>query len=128
MTVFEPNEIDELTNVINFFKALDEKQKVSIVSNVRPDNPVINQPEITQLLNMIANKIGKHVGLSISNELMKLGLDETYATLLVTNMKKHYPQLDSLLLDINNMSDEKFIDILPKITHILLDSVQHNAD
>lgn len=128
MKVFDDDEIEFVTSAISYFNELDDKTKVTIVSNMNPnDNPILNSPKLSTLLNIIARKIGEHVETIISNELMELGLDNTYAILLVTNMKKHYPQLNSMLLDIANIDDEKFAKIFPEIVHELLHQ-RPNAD
>ena len=67
------------------------------------------------LLSRVQKDITKHDGIKIGNRLMDLGLEETWARLIVTNMKKHAPTVSYQISQMNRIDDEKFAASFPSI-------------
>ena len=130
MTIFDDSDIPYIKKSIMYFNSLSDQTKAQIIGDLRPSNALVGKnTDLLPLLNAIAKMIRQRPTMTISNELIELGLDETYAALIVKNMKKHYPQLESLLLDINSIDDKKFSTLLPEIMKILLTpTLQNNMD
>lgn len=67
------------------------------------------------LLSSVQKALSKHDSIKIGNRLTDLGLEETYARLIVNNMKKHAPTLQYHLGQLNQISDDGFIDNIDRI-------------
>ena len=102
---------------IRFFNRLDEKDKITIVSDLNPRTFKLRQhaARLSPLLVGIQNAMPEKTGIEIGNELLELGLDETYARLFVANMIKQAPTEDYMLSCLAKMADSEFVKILPEI-------------
>lgn len=95
---------------IEFFNALSDQDKVMIISDL---SPVTFKPRhyynrLAPLLSQIQLAISKFDDIVIGNQLVELGLEETYARLFVTNIKKHAPTEEYQLHQISKIPDEVF--------------------
>ena len=121
MSIFDEDN-DDVKNSIRFFNQLPNEEKVRIVSNL---NPFIFQQKqqykrLFPLLSKIQKDISKHDAIRIGNKLMEYGLDETYARLFVSNVKKHAPTTEYQLSQMDKILDVDFCDKLPDIMKDLL--------
>lgn len=65
--------------------------------------------------------------MTITNRLIELGLEETYAILIVNNMKKQAPTLEYQLSQLNTMDDVTFENNIEKIINaIWIDKIEPN--
>ena len=102
---------------IDFFNSLTDEEKTLIVTDLNPNTFKIPQyyDALAHLLSHIQNDMTKYDSITIGNQLMDMGVEETWARLLVTNMKKHAPTLSYQISQINRMDDQKFAEIFGKI-------------
>lgn len=116
MSIFDDDN-EDIRKSIQFFNQLSEEEKVRVVSDL---NPFIFQQKrqyepLLPLLSKIQNDISKHDAIEIGNKLMEYGLDETYARLFVSNVKKHAPTIEYQLHQINKIPDDVFCKQLPDV-------------
>lgn len=106
---------------INFFNMLNDEERALIVSDLNPDTFKIPQyyDDLVPLLSRVQMDIIKHDGIKVGNRLMELGLEETWARLIVANMKKHAPTIKYQVSQINKIDDEKFVESFSKIMNSL---------
>lgn len=108
MSLFD--EDHDTRNSINFFNMLNDEERALIVSDLNPETFKIPQyyDDLVPLLSRVQMDIIKHDGIAIGNRLMELGLDETWARLIVSNMKKHAPTIKYQVNQISKIDDEIF--------------------
>ena len=113
---FEYDE-DDIRMSIDFFDNLTDEEKTLIVTDLNPNTFKFPQyyEALAPLLSHIQNDMTKYDSITIGNQLMDLGIEETWARLLVSNMKKHAPTLPYQLSQINLIGDKKFEKIFEKM-------------
>lgn len=116
MSIFDDNNNDVLAS-IRFFNALSEEDKIRIVADLSPSTLQQNEQygSLLPLLSTIQHDISRRDATKIGTKLVELGLDETYAMLFVTNMKKHAPTQEYRLHQIDKIPDADFNEKLPNI-------------
>ena len=109
MSLFD-SDIEETRAAIDFFNNLSDEERALIVSDLNPQTFKIPQyyDDLVHLLSRVQKDITVHDGIKIGNRLMKLGLDETWARLIVANMKKHAPTIPYQISQINRIDDKQF--------------------
>lgn len=116
MSLFDA-ESHDMQASINFFNLLNDEERALIVSDLNPDTFKIPQyyDDLVPLLSRVQMDITKHDGIKIGNRLMELGLEETWARLIVSNMKKHAPTIRYQISQINKIDDKRFDESLSKV-------------
>lgn len=122
----EPVEYNEegIRMAVDFFNNLADEEKALIVSDLNPNTFKIPQyyDDLIHLLSMIQMDITTYDSITIGNKLMDMGMEETWARLLVTNMKKHAPTLQYQVSQINRIDDDRFVDIFARmVDHLWID-------
>ena len=128
MSIFDDNN-EDIKRSIGFFNQLSDEDKVTIVSDLNPQTFKLKRyyKPLFPLLSKIQKDISKFDAIKIGNKLMEYGLDETYARLFVTNMKKHAPTEDYQLNQLDKIADDLFCDNLPEIIkNVWVDHVDNN--
>ena len=112
MSLFDPD-IEDTKASIEFFNTLSDEERALIVSDLNPNTFKIPQyyDSLVSLLSRVQRDITVHDGIKIGNRLMDMGLEETWARLIVTNMKKHAPTIPYQVSQLNRIDDQKFISI-----------------
>lgn len=120
MSIFDDNN-EDVKNAIRFFNNLRDDDKVRIVSDLNPNTFKLKKyaKELFPLLTKIQRDISKHDEIKIGTKLMEYGLEETYARLFVTNMKKQAPTAAYQIDQINKIPDDTFCEKLPDIMKYL---------
>lgn len=110
MSLFNAND-EEAKEAISFFNGLTDEERALIVSDLNPVTFKLPQyyEYLTYLLSLIQRDITVHDGIRIGNRLMEMGLEETWARLLVANIKKHAPTISYQVSQLNRMDEEKFV-------------------
>ncbi|MXX21087.1 MAG: hypothetical protein F4Y82_02385 [Cenarchaeum sp. SB0665_bin_23] len=127
MSLFD--EDSDTRTSINFFNMLNDEERALIVSDLNPETFKIPQyyDDLVPLLSRVQMDIIKHDGIKVGNRLMELGLEETWARLIVSNMKKHAPTIKYQVSQIEKMSDKKFDESFSKIMDSLwMDKIDKN--
>lgn len=108
MTVFD-NE-DGIRRSIGFFNMLSDHDKVTIVSDLKPATFKLKQyhNRLAPLLSAVQGAISKSEDIAIGNRLVDLGLEDTFARLFVSNIKKHAPTEAYQIRQISKIPDEVF--------------------
>lgn len=116
MSLFD-GESHDIQLAINFFNLLNDEERALIVSDLNPDTFKIPQyyDDLVPLLYRVQMDITKHDGIKIGNRLMELGLEETWARLIVSNMKKHAPTIRYQISQINKIDDKRFNESFSKM-------------
>lgn len=116
MSLFD-GESHDIQLAINFFNLLNDEERALIVSDLNPDTFKIPQyyDDLVPLLYRVQMDITKHDGIKIGNRLMELGLEETWARLIVSNMKKHAPTIRYQISQINKIDDKRFDESFSKM-------------
>ncbi len=129
MSLFD-SDIEETRAAIDFFNELTDEERALIVSDLNPQTFKIPQyyDSLVHLLSRVQKDITVHDGIKIGNRLMRLGLDETWARLIVTNMKKHAPTIPYQISQINRMTDAKFESIFDDIMDALWKEKMDDSD
>ena len=100
---------DSMKRSIEFFNELPDRDKVTIVAD---PNPATFKPRhynyLAPLLSGVQLAISKFDDNIIGNRLVDLGLEDTYARLFVSNIKKHAPTEEYLLHQISLIPDDAF--------------------
>lgn len=113
MSLFDADD-EKAKEAISFFNGLSVMERTSIVLDLSPDT--IGQTrrygDVEYLISLIRRDIGMHNDISIGNRLMELGLEETWARLLVVNIQKHEPTVGYLVNQISKIELEKFEDVV----------------
>lgn len=115
---------------INFFNLLNDEERALIISDLNPDTFKIPQyyDDLVPLLSRVQMDITKHNGIKIGNRLMELGLEETWARLIVSNMKKHAPTIQYQISQINKIDDKRFDESFYKIIDSLwMDKINNDV-
>lgn len=109
MSLFDPD-IEDAKASIEFFNTLSDEERALIVSDLNPNTFKIPQyyDSLVPLLSRVQRDITVHDGIKIGNRLMDMGLEETWARLVVTNMKKHAPTIPYQVSQLNRIDDQKF--------------------
>lgn len=102
---------------IQFFNDLSNEEKAIIVSDLHPDSFRLKKyvTKLAPLMTKILRDLGKFADIKIGNELMELGLEETYARLIVANMKKQVPTLSYHVSEVRKIDDAHFSENFEKI-------------
>lgn len=102
---------------IEFFNSLTDEERALIVSDLNPNTFKIPQyyDDLVHLLSRVQKDITIHDGIKIGNKLMEMGLEETWARLIVSNMKKHAPTMSYQVSQLNRIDDKRFTDIFDGI-------------
>ena len=128
MNLFDDDE-QKIRSVILYFNALSDEIKARIVSNLHPQEfqPKEHFDSLLPLLSKIQIYISKYNGMTITNRLIELGLEETYAMLIVNNMKKQAPTLEYQLSQLSTIDDGTFENNIEKIINaIWIDKIESN--
>lgn len=101
---------DSLKRSISFFNELPDRDKATIVTD---PNPATFKPRhyynyLAPLLSEVQLAISKFDDNIIGNRLVDLGLEDTYARLFVSNIKKHAPNEEYQLHQISLIPDDSF--------------------
>lgn len=112
---------------IGFFNSLPDHDKVTIVSDLNPTTFKLKHyyNHLFSLLSQVQRAISQFDDIAIGNQLIDLGLDETYARLFVSNIKKHAPTEEYQLRQISDIPDEIFSKSVPEIIKSIWD---HNVN
>lgn len=92
MSLFDEDD-QSVKAAISYFNELSDQDKALIVSDLNPQTFKLKKhfKALFPLFSRVQNDLSKHDGIKIGNKLLELGLEETYARLVVSNMKKHAP-------------------------------------
>lgn len=103
---------------IDYFNKLPDVEKISIVADLNPRTFKLKRHfrPLLLLFSRVQQALSSHDGITIGNRLLELGLEETYARLIVSNMKKHAPTLEYTASQIATM-DERSFSSLEKIVN-----------
>ncbi len=129
MSLFDPD-IEDTKASIEFFNTLSDEERALIVSDLNPNTFKIPQyyDSLVSLLSRVQRDITVHDGIKIGNRLMDMGLEETWARLIVTNMKKHAPTIPYQVSQLNRIDDQKFAAIFGGVMDALwLDKMDDEA-
>lgn len=109
MSIFDDDD-SSIREIIEFFNDLSDEEKAIIVANLHPDSfrPKKYFEKLAPLMSKIQIDLGRYEGIEIGNKLMELGLEETYARLIVSNMKKQVPTLSYHVSQIAKLDDKYF--------------------
>ena len=109
MSLFDKNN-DDVKQSIAFFNQLPNKDQITIVSDLNPYTFKLKKyfDQLFPLLSKIQRDIAEHNEIEIGNKLLDLGLDETYARLFVSNVKKHAPTEDYQISQLTKIPDDLF--------------------
>lgn len=102
---------------IEFFNTLSGHDKVTIVSDLNPTTFKLKQHynQLFSLLSQVQLFISKFDDITIGNRLVEIGLDNTYARLIVSNIKKHAPTEEYQLHQVSKIPDDVFAKAVPEI-------------
>lgn len=120
MSLFDADD-EEAKGSISFFNSLTEEERALIVSDLNPNTFKLPRyyEDLAYLLSLIQQDITRHDGIRIGNRLMELGLDETWARLLVANIKKDAPTIEYQVSQLNRIDEKKFAATIGKIMDAL---------
>ena len=120
MSLFSPDD-EDAKEAIEFFNSLSDEDRALIVSDLNPVTFKLPQyyQDLSYLLSLIQRDITIHDGIRIGNRLMEMGLEETWARLLVSNIKKHAPTTSYQVSQLNRMGEEKFLTSIGSIIDAL---------
>ena len=120
MSLFDADD-EEAKGSISFFNSLTEEERALIVSDLNPNTFKLPRyyEDLAYLLSLIQQDITRHDGIRIGNRLMELGLDETWARLLVANIKNDAPTVDYQVGQLNRIDEKKFAATIGKIMDAL---------
>ena len=109
MSIFDDDN-EDVRESVRFFNQLSDEEKIRVVSDL---NPFLFQQKqqyrpLFPLLSKIQKDISKHDEIKIGTKLVEYGLDETYARLFVSNVKKHAPTEEYQLNQLDKIPDEVF--------------------
>lgn len=112
---FETDE--EVRMSADFFNRLSDEDKILVVTDLHPSTFKIPQyyESLVQLLSYVQDNMTRYDSITMGNMLMDMGIEETWARLLVTNMKKHAPTLSYQISQMNRIDDSKFADMFEKM-------------
>lgn len=101
---------EDVRESVEFFNSLSDEERALIVSDLNPNTFKIPQyyDSLVHLLSRVQRDITIHDGIKIGNRLMDLGLEETWARLIVANMKKHAPTVSYQVSQLNRMDNQRF--------------------
>ena len=104
-------EDEEIKETIDFFNSLTDEERALIVSDLNPHTFKMPQyyDDLVHLFALIQRDITIHDGIRIGNRLMELGLEETWARLLVANIKKHAPTIKYQISQLNRIDEQMFV-------------------
>lgn len=114
-------EDEEIKETIDFFNSLTDEERALIVSDLNPHTFKMPQyyEDLVHLFSLIQRDITIHDGIRIGNRLMELGLEETWARLLVANIKKHAPTIKYQISQLNRIDEQVFVATFGKIMDAL---------
>ena len=109
MSIFDDNNKD-VKRAVRVFNQLSDEDKIKVVSDLNPHTFKLKQYHgiFALLLSKIQNDISEFDEIKIGNKLLEYGLEETYARLFVSNVKKHAPTIEYQLSQLAKISDEHF--------------------
>lgn len=109
MSIFDDDD-SPIREIIEFFNVLSDEEKATIVANLHPNSfrPKKYFEKLAPLMSKIQGDLGKFEGIKIGNKLMELGLEETYARLIVSNMKKQVPTISYHVSQVAKLDDKYF--------------------
>ena len=118
MSIFDEDNRDVKQSIL-FFNHLLDADKVKIVSDLSPMffQKNLQYRPLFALLSKIQQDISKHTDIEIGNKLMDYGLDETYARLFVSNIKKHAPTQEYQLHQIDMIPEDVFSQNIANMLH-----------
>ena len=90
---------------------------MTIVSDLNPVTFKLKQyyNRLAPLLSEVQRAISQCGDVAIGNRLVELGLDDTFARLFVSNIKKHAPTEEYLLHQISKIPDDTFAESISEI-------------
>ena len=102
---------------ISYFNALTNEVKAMAVANLHPQEfqPQEHLEHLSPMMVNVQRAMSKYTSMTIINCLVELGLEDTYAMLIVTNMKKQAPTLEYHLSLLSKMDDDKFENSIEEI-------------
>ena len=114
-------EDEEIKETIDFFNNLTDEERALIVSDLNPHTFKMPQyyDDLVHLFSLIQRDITIHDGIRIGNRLMELGLEETWARLLVANIKKHAPTTKYQVSQLSRIDEQRFVATFGKIMDAL---------
>ena len=114
-------EDEEIKETIDFFNSLTDEERALIVSDLNPHTFKMPQyyDDLVHLFSLIQRDITIHDGIRIGNRLMELGLEETWARLLVSNIKKHAPTTKYQVSQMSRIDEQRFVASFGKIMDAL---------
>lgn len=120
MPVLFAEDLKSIKAAIDYFNKLPDVDKISIVADLNPRTFKLKRHfrPLLLLFSRVQQALSSHDGITIGNRLLELGLEETYARLIVSNMKKHAPTLEYTASQLNVM-DERAFQHLEKIINAL---------
>jgi hypothetical protein len=111
-----------LKNAIEFFQTLNPERQAYLVSNVSKDDGSFKQDEInnfTPVFDAIRNDMTSHNNPTITSELIELGMDRTYAVLLVENIVKEAPTISYQIKVLSKIPDDEFKIKIPQFVKLV---------
>lgn len=110
MSIFDGDE-SEISEIIDFFNSLTDEEKAIIVSDLHPETFKLKKyfDRLVPLLFRVQRDLSKYEDIAIGSKLVELGMEETYARLIVSNMKKQAPTLSYHASQIAKIDDGRFV-------------------
>lgn len=115
MSLFQEN-LNAIKQAIGYFNSLSAQDKALIVSDlnqIRTNEQVFDR--LSPLFEAIQNDISRYDETTLSQKLFELGLEETFAKLLVNNMIKQAPTIEYEIRVLSKMDDEEFKKLVPAL-------------
>ncbi len=124
------DDISSLKKSVQFFNSLPNDRKIIILTNIgKPQTFTQDEQTIlTPLIQAIQNDSIRNSQTQIANKLVEIGMEQTYAVLLVTNVIKEIPSAEYQFKIISDMGDEQFRKLLPEFVHSVWVDKDSNVD
>jgi len=108
---------DTFQKAIEYFNRLPKERQAFLVSSITADG-AYSKEEIDIMIpfiHAIQNDISHYSQSQITNKIVELGMDETFAVLFVNNIIKEAPSVEYQIKVVAKIDDEKFKKILPAV-------------
>lgn len=113
---------EAIKKAVEFFNDLSSERQAYLASNLAKPDAKFEQNEIDNFLPVvqaIRNDMTSHNTATIVSELIDLGMDKTYAMILVENIVKEAPTTEYEIQLISKISDEDFKTKMPEFVKLV---------
>ena len=118
MSLFADEHLPQIRSAIKFFNDLAKERKAFVVANLL-DLSEEERQKLGPLLVSVRNDISMYETTEMTKKLSDLGLEQTYAVLLVDNMKQQAPTIEYQLKELTSINDEQsgavFADVMRQV-------------